>query len=120
MKEIAILLLLCAPALASEPFHNTFVEEYESSAADIPLESLQCPIPMQDRVKNYTGIQCVYSSIEMLGRWAQEPRLTNPPITDRPECKGYSSPGRAAEILSKLGVKFEQTYGDREKGRILL
>lgn len=95
---------------------NTYVPTYIYEGLDIPLEALQCPIPHKDRVKNYTGIQCVYSSIEALGRWAEEPKLINPPLTSRSECKGYSGPSRAAEILNKLKVKFEQTYGDREKG----
>lgn len=99
---------------------NTFVEEYDSLGSEVPLESLQCPIPMKDRVKNHTGVQCVYSSIEMLGRWAEEPKLINPPITSRPDCKSFSNPSRASEILDRLGVKYEQTYGDRQKGRDLL
>ncbi len=84
------------------------------------LETAQSPIPMTDRVKNYTGIQCVYSSIEMVGRWAEEPKLVNPPITSNPRCKGFSGPGRAADILNGLGVKFEQVYSNKQKARILL
>ena len=95
---------------------NKYIPAYVCTDPDTPLEDLQCPIPHKDRVKNYTGIQCVYSSIEMLGRWAEEPKLVNPPLTSRPDCKGYSGPSRAAEILTKIGVKFEQTYGDRDKG----
>ena len=101
-------------------YANTFVPAYQSAGPEIALDGLQCPIPMENRVKNYTGVQCVYASIEALGRWAEEPRLISPPITSRPDCKSYSSPKRAAEILNKLGVRFEQTYGDREKGIALL
>lgn len=97
-------------------YRTTFVPEYLSEGQEIPLETLQCPIPHGDRVKNYTGIQCVYSSIEALGRWAEEPRLVDPPLTSRSDCKGYSGPERAGDILKKLGVRFEQTYGDRERG----
>lgn len=99
---------------------NKYVPSYVYKGEETPLEQLQCPIPPKDRVKNYTGIQCVYSSIEALGRWAEEPKLINPPITSRSDCKGYSGPSRAAEILNKLQVKFEQTYGDREKGLSLI
>ena len=112
-----------APVLASQvedDYQTTFVAAYESNKKEPKLESLQCPIPKQDRVKNYTGIQCVYSSIEMLGRWAEEPKLINPPITSRPECKGYSGPSQAAKILNKLGVKFEQSYGNKNKGLELI
>jgi hypothetical protein len=123
MNLIALLLIyLLSPVVLAGPYeyHNTFVEEYESAGVEVPLDSLQCPIPIKDRVRNYTGIQCVYSSIEMLGRWAEEPKLMNPPITSRPDCKGYSGPSRAAEILNKMGVRFEQSYGDKERGRNLL
>lgn len=95
---------------------NTYVPAYKCDGPDISAEGLQCPIPHKNRVKNYTGIQCVYSSIESLGRWAEEPKLTNPPLTSRAECKGYSGPSRAAEILTKLNVRFEQTYGDKKRG----
>lgn len=97
-------------------YKTTFVESYRSKVFEPSLDSLQCPIPKEDRVKNYTGVQCVYSSIEMLGRWAEEPKLINPPITNRDECKSYSSPERAKKILEKLQVKFEQVYGDKQKG----
>lgn len=86
---------------------------------EAPLD-IQCPIPMKDRVFNYTGIQCVYSSTEMLGRWAEEPKLTNPPLTSRAECKGYSSPSRLANVLNNLKVKYEHSYNDRDKGRVLI
>lgn len=100
----------------AKSYSTTFVPEYEYDGEDVPLETLQCPIPHEDRVKNYTGIQCVYSSIEALGRWAEEPKLMDPPLTSRSDCKGYSGPERAGEILKRIGVRFEQTYGDREKG----
>jgi len=93
---------------------------YRSIGPDEDLEGLQCPIPMKDRVKNYTGIQCVYSSIEMIGRWAEEPKLMNPPITSRSNCQGYSGPDRASSILKSLGVKFEQSHGSKEKGLDLI
>ena len=108
-----------APKKASqieEDYKTSFVYPYVSKYKEPSLDTIQCPIPMKDRVKNYTGIQCVYSSIEMLGRWAEEPKLINPPITSRKDCKSYSSPKVAADRLRKLGVSFEQTWGDRTKG----
>jgi hypothetical protein len=108
-------------AVEQEEFYQTnFTKSYRSKVSEPALEDLQCPIPKSDRVKNYTGIQCVYSSIEMLGRWCEEEKLINPPITSRPDCKGYSSPNAASKILNKLGVKFEQTYGDKKRGIELL
>lgn len=89
-------------------------ETYNDPEPD--LDTIQCPIPKSDRVPNYTGIQCVFSSIEMLGRWAEEPKLMDPPITSRSNCKSYSDPYRAGAILKELNVKFEQTNGNREAG----
>ena len=75
---------------------------------------------MKDRVANFTGIQCVWSSIEAIGRWAEEPKLTNPPLTSLRDCKSYSGPSSAASKLRELGVKFEQTYGDKEAGMAMM
>jgi hypothetical protein len=93
-----------------------FTPAYVSDADDENLENVQSPIPMKDRVPNRTGIQCVWASIEVIGRWAEEPKLVNPPLTSRAECKSYSSPTLAAKELTTLGVKFEQTYGDKAAG----
>jgi hypothetical protein len=112
-----------APKMASklpEDYQTTFVDSYDSNASEPSLKEIQCPVPKQNRVKNYTGIQCVYSSIEMLGRWAEESKLIDPPITSRSDCQGYSGPSEAARILNKLGVKFEQSYGNKEEGIKLL
>lgn len=98
-------------------YQTTFVEDYDSGEpAEDELEGVQCPIPMDDRVRNYTGIQCVYSSIETLGRWAECDKLINPPMTSRWDCKRFSGPSKAADRLNKIGVKFEQTSGDRKAG----
>jgi hypothetical protein len=112
-----------APILASklvQDYETSFIQSYDSDDSEPELDNLQCPIPKKDRVKNYTGIQCVYASIEMIGRWAEEAKLINPPITSRPDCKGYSGPSQAAKILNNLGVKFEQSYGDKKSGLALI
>lgn len=131
-----LLILLCSSVRAEETlvrykevtkvstkesdYVNVRVPTYVFEGPEISLEGLQCPIPHSDRVKNYTGIQCVYSSIEALGRWAEEPKLMDPPLTSRPDCKSYSGPRQAGAVLDKLGVRYEQTYGDREKGVALI
>lgn len=92
----------------------------EGEPDDAELEGVQCPIPMKDRVKNYTGIQCVFASLECIGRWADIKNLMDPPLTSRPDCKSYSGPSDAAEKLRKYGVKFEQSYRDRAKGIALI
>jgi hypothetical protein len=108
-----------APLLASklvQDYQTSFTDSYRSKVFEPSLDDLQCPIPKNDRVKNYSGIQCVYASIEMLGRWAEEPKLTKPPITSNPDCQSYSGPNQAAFILNKLGVKFKQSYGNKQEG----
>lgn len=99
---------------------TTYTPMYTSSHGEVEPLDIHCPIPMKDRVPNFTGIQCVWSSIEMLGRWAEEPKLTNPPITSRSDCKSYSSPSLAAQRLNQLNVRFEQEYGNRDKGLALI
>lgn len=91
------------------PLYTSLEGEYN------PLD-IQCPIPMSNRVANYTGTQCVWSSIEMLGRWAEEPKLTNPALTSRQACRSYSSPSLTTVVLDSLNVKYEQVYSSREKG----
>lgn len=106
---------------ASESDHiNTVVPAYISSGRDADVATLQCPIPREDRVGNYTGIQCVWSSIETLGRWAGEERLYDPPLTSRKQCKSYSGPGLSASVLNSLDIKFEQTWGDKKRGLELI
>lgn len=80
---------------------------------DEDASNVMVPIPMRDRVFNKTGIQCVWASLECLGRYAGERKLTD--LTSLPDCKSYSSPPSAARKLRELGVRFEQTVsrGDR-------
>lgn len=80
------------------------------------LEEIQCPIPEKDRVLNKTEIQCVWASIEMLGRWAEEEKLTNPPLTSRNDCKSYSSPSAVKRKLTELNVNFVQSYNNKPEG----
>jgi hypothetical protein len=99
---------------------TTYTPMYTSLAGEYEPLNIQCPIPMKDRVINGTGIQCVWSSIEMLGRWAEEPKLTNPPITSRLDCKSYSSPSLAAQRMIELQVRYKQEYGDKNRGLVLI
>jgi len=99
---------------------TTYNPKYVSLHGEYEPANIASPIPMEDRVPNYTEIQCVWASIETIGRWAEEPKLTQPALTSRPDCKSYSSPSLVAAILSKLEVKFEQTHGDRTAGIALI
>ena len=88
-------------------YKTAFVEEYDSGTPEEDeLEGVQCPIPMECRVRNYTGIQCVFSSTEMLARWAECKELLEPePLTSRSGCKSYSGPTDLHNKLEKFGLK---------------
>ena len=102
-------------------FTTTFQPSYTSlTGSDEPDENTQVPIPHADRVYNYTGIQCVWSTIETLGRWAREPKLMNPPLTSNPRCKSEANPSDATEVLTKLHVRYEQTYSSMEESFVLM
>jgi hypothetical protein len=107
---------LCVP--------NNAPIQYEMAATTVTItptkNRIQCPIPLNDRVINRTGKQCVYAAIETLGRWANEPKLMSPPLTSRPECQGVSNPYDVSDILNKLKVRYRQIYLDQVAGRELL
>ncbi len=97
------------PAVVSHPLPNfNPVANYEGEP-DENLSDVMVPIPMADRVPNKTGIQCVWSSIETLARYAKFERLYD--MTERPECRSYSGPSNAGGWLRKHNVRFEQTTG---------
>lgn len=96
--------------------HINPVAAYEG-VADEDLTDLMVPVPMKDRVFNKTGIQCVWASLELLGRYAEEPKLIG--LTNDPECKSYSSPSGASRKLKQIGVKFEQTTSKSDRSLII-
>lgn len=99
--------------------HTTkFNAFYTSNEKD--AENIQCPIPHQNRVPNYTSIQCVWSTIETLARWGEYKELVEPPLTSRSECKSYASPGSVARVLNKLNIRYEQVSDDRQAGIALI
>jgi hypothetical protein len=92
------------------------VSSYEGQE-DENFNETMVPIPMKDRVYNKTTIQCVWASIECLGRYAQEPKLIN--LIDNKDCKGYASPSSLSNKLKKLNVKFEQTTSRSNRSLIV-
>jgi hypothetical protein len=84
------------------------VAKYEGEP-DENLSDVMVPIPMADRVPNKTGIQCVWSSIETLARYAKFKKLYD--MTELPECRSYSGPSSAGRWLKSKNVRFEQTTG---------
>lgn len=84
--------------------------------ADEDISGVMVPIPMKDRVFNKTGIQCVWASLECIGRYAEEKKIIG--LTNDRDCKSYSSPIGAAIKLNELKVKFEQTTSKSDKSLI--
>ena len=109
-------------SVSNSAYRTNYVEEYDSGLPEEDeLEGVQCPIPMKCRVKNYTGTQCVFSSLECLARWAEIKELLEPePITSRSGCRSYSGPTDAAKKIAAFGVRFENEYKDKSKAIKLL
>lgn len=103
-------------------YKTTYVDDYFSGIPEEDeMQDVQCPIPMECRVRNYTRIQCVFSSLECLARWAECSQLLEPePLTSRPGCKQRSDPRDAAAKLENFGVKFENSYRSKEESLKLL
>lgn len=92
------------------------VAAYEGEP-DEELKDVMVPIPMKDRVFNKTGIQCVWCSLETIGRYAEEPKLIG--MTNLSDCKSYSSPSSAGNKLRQLKVRFEQTTSTKDRSLII-
>lgn len=104
------------PVKDSHEFSKNPIASYEGLSED-DIENTMVPIPMEHRVFNKTGIQCVWCSLETLGRYANEPKLIG--LTNLPDCKSYSSPSLAARKLKQLNVKFEQTTSKSDRSLII-
>lgn len=85
-KWLTVLLLVVTPTL---------------KAAD--TDGVQVPVPMKDRVPNGTGIQCVWSSISLCGRY----QGISEAATLWHTYKSYGSPWPTAQILADRGINFE-------------
>ena len=125
MKKILCILLFFFLAIPvngqqyPDPFTTTLpnpVIGYEGEIEE-DLSKVMVPIPRKDRVFNKTSIQCVWCSLECIGRYAEEPKLIN--LTDQRDCKSYASPNSVHRKLTQLGVKFEQTTSKSDKSLII-
>lgn len=125
MKRFLVLFLLVFsfhPAFAQNQYPNPLcnllnpVYSYEGEK-DEDLSKVMVPIPMKDRVFNKTGIQCVWCSLECIGRYAEEPKLIN--LTDSRDCKSYANPSNVNQKLKELKVKFEQTTEKSDRSLII-
>lgn len=84
---------------------------------DENLDNLQAPIPMEDRVPNRTGIQCVWSSIETLARYCGEERLYN--ITYNDNYKSYASPNSTRRMFEKYEIEYEMTTSTKDRSLLI-
>lgn len=72
---------------------------------------IMAPLAQDNRALNTIG-QCVWSSLQNMGRQIGEPKLYQ--LTRDRRCQGGASPGDVHRVLTALGVKFEQAYGNRK------
>ena len=84
---------------------------------DDDLLNVMVPVPMRDRVFNKTGIQCVWASTELLGRYAEEPKLIN--LTNDSDCKSYATPSSFHRKMKQIGVRCETTTDPKDRSLII-
>lgn len=77
----------------------------------------QVYIPEKDRVFNKTGIQCVWSSIETLARYAEIKKLYD--ITNNDNYKSYAGPQSLRIMLEKYGIKYEMTTNKKDRSLLI-
>ncbi len=80
-------------------------------------QGLLVPVQPQETVPNNTGIQCVWSSLELIGNFIEEPRLYN--LTRNPRCQGMSSASGVSSLLNSMNIKFVQTRNKTEGLKIM-
>lgn len=91
-------------------------EKYEISFAS-PSSVEYCrereiiEIDKAEFVLNRTGTQCVWSSLETVGRKLGIMNLTNPPITEDPRCQEGANYNQVHQILSERNVQHCQAFG---------
>jgi hypothetical protein len=92
------------------------VKEFEG-VVDSNLYNTQVFIPMKDRVFNKTGIQCVWSSVETLARYAEIEKLYD--ITEKDEYKSYAGPKSLKAMLNKYDIKYEMTTSKNNRSLLI-
>jgi hypothetical protein len=92
------------------------VKEFEGDP-DSNLYNTQVFIPMKDRVFNKTGIQCVWSSVETLARYAEIEKLYD--ITKKAEYKSYAGPQSLKNMLNKYDIKYEMTTNKNDRSLLI-
>lgn len=103
-KWLSVLLSL---TLFLAPINTTIVKSNERpvviALADDTVD-VQVPIPMECRVGNRSGSQCVWCSLECLARYHHVEAAMH--LTD--VHKGTAGSGNVKSVLDSLGVKYQQ------------
>lgn len=80
------------------------------------LKDIQVPVPRKDRVINTKG-NCVWCSLELLGRFAEIKQLYNITLNPRnggdPACQGGSWDGPVRAFLNKRKIRYEMVTDRR-------
>jgi hypothetical protein len=92
------------------------VKEFEGNVDSSNLQT-QVFIPPEDRVPNKTGIQCVWSSVETLARYAEIKKLYD--ITNNDNYKSYAGPQSLKVMLKKYGIKYEMTTNKNDRSLLI-
>lgn len=79
------------------------------ASQDPELVGVQVPIAKEDRKFNKSGVQCVWCSLETLGRHNGVPNTYD--LTDK--YKQATHPGYVAEVLNERGITFKQINAGR-------
>jgi hypothetical protein len=86
------------------------VETYKLLAQD-DTQGVQVPIPMNCRVPNKSGSQCVWCSIQTLGQYHKIESLCN--LTDK--YKSSTSEGPVRRVLDSLNIQYKmQSEGNKD------
>ena len=117
VKVICFFTLLCFLSFSYKINSDFGSEKQELTENEDELKNVMVPIQMKDRVYNKTGVQCVWASIECVGRYAEEPKLIG--LTKDKECQSYASPSSLSAKLKKLNIKYEQTTSRNDRSLII-
>jgi hypothetical protein len=107
---ISIVLALCSSnCFALQPDRYDSLSDKENF--------ILAPLAEDHRALNTKG-QCVWSSLQNMGRQIGETKLYN--LTKDRRCQGGANPSDVNRVLTALGVKFEQAYGNRKEAYALI
>ncbi len=77
---------------------------------------ISAPLAHDNRALNTKG-QCVWSSLQNMGRQIGEPKLYD--LTKDRRCQGGANPSDVHRVLTSLGVKFEQATNKKDGYKLM-